>query len=164
MKCTLDGTRIRDIPSFIAELNRVIADATGERANFGWDLHSLQDSLHGGYGGSPPFDIVVEDAEDMLSAMDHAGLARYCDEILRVIDAGGRGLEDELSRSWYEAERAKAMDGQGRNLLDRLFETIKHSPAELTLLSHSGDVLASSKDPPREAWEPDEPIKIPGAS
>jgi len=146
----LDGTRICDVPSFIAELNRAVQDVAGDRADFGWELYSFHDHLHGGYGGCPPYEITVENADGMVAAMDHAGLVRYYDDMLKVIADGGAGMVRGSEKAAIEARRADAQRGQGDTLLDLLLQVISSAPAELTLVSSSGAVLASSKDRSRE--------------
>jgi len=145
----LDGTRIRDVPSFITELERAVQDVSGARTDFGWDLHSFRDHLFGGYGGSPPYEIIVKNADGMVAAMDHAGMVEFCNDMLKVVAAGGRGFVQATDRDWYETQRANARRGQGDTLLDLLFEFVSDAPAELTLVSSSGALLASSKDRPR---------------
>jgi hypothetical protein len=141
MKCVLDGNRIHDVRSFASELARNVREATGKEADFGWELHSLADHLQGGYGGTPPYEVVVDHAEGMLAEMGHGGLVRYCDEMLKVIESGGRGMVQAEDRKWYEATRARAHEGHGDTLLDLLFEAVRKAPAELTLRSGLGDVL-----------------------
>ncbi|HST43695.1 MAG TPA: barstar family protein [Luteimonas sp.] len=61
---TLDGTRIHDIPSFYAEINRVFM--TGVDWPLGHSLDALDDMLHGGYGvldGDAPVTLVWTDFE-----------------------------------------------------------------------------------------------------
>lgn len=146
MKYILDGTRISDIRTFASELARAVQTDTGEIVDFGWDLHSLADHLQGGYGGSPPYEIVIEAAEEMVNAMGHEGLRQYCDEMLGVIASGGKGMVQPEDRQWYEDLRNKASQGVGQTLLDLLFEVIRVAPAALTLRARSGDVLKTYLD------------------
>lgn len=137
----LDGSRIGDMPSFLKEIA-----AAFNVEYFGWDLHSLQDCLHGGYGAKPPYRIVVEKAEPMIQAFGLQGCERYCEDMLRVIDEGGRGLVEEDSREWYESQRRSAAKSEGETLLDLLFDVFRDAPANITLVSADGKCLGSSGD------------------
>lgn len=48
IELTIDGNRIRDIPSFYMEINSVFM--SGEEWQLGPSLDALDDMLHGGYG------------------------------------------------------------------------------------------------------------------
>lgn len=60
----IDGNRIRDIPSFYAEINRVLM--TGADWQLGESLDALNDALYGGYGaiaGGEPVTLIWENTE-----------------------------------------------------------------------------------------------------
>ena len=150
----LDGSKIHDLPSFIAALAAALAESDSKADDenedgiaepyFGWDLHSLQDCLQGGYLGTPPYEITVRDAEPMLRAFGREGYARYCESMLEVIAAGGRGLVREDSLRWYRRARDTAERGVGPTLFNVLCSVIRASPATL-------DVLDSERKPLVEA-------------
>lgn len=146
MKIVINGARVKNFATFIAEIAQELSSGDAELGYFGFDLDSFGDCLHGGYLGAPPYDIVVEHAMPMIAAMDHHGLIRYCDEMLAVIDGGGRGLVREDSRHWYENTRNEARTESGPTLLQLLMEVIQASPATLTLLDDNGSVVATSAD------------------
>ena len=146
MECELNGKNIYDIQSFLKELTRVVSAIKGQKVDFGWELHSLNDRLHGGYGAMPPFDIVVTDAEGMIESMDQKGLVTYCDWMLDIIKSGGKGMAQPEDKEWFEDTRKKALQGEGAELLDFLFDVIRCSPAELTLISGSNAVLRTTKE------------------
>ncbi len=148
MKLLLDGATITDLPSFTAQVASAISrDADAAPRYFGFDLHSLGDRLHGGFLGAPPYEVVVERNAGMILAMGHGGLAQYCRDMLAIIDAGGRGLVQEDSRSWHEQTRAAAPRAEGPTLLDLLMDVVQAAPASLTLLDDDGSVRPS-------AWAP----------
>lgn len=115
-------------------------------AYFGWDIQSLHDCLHGGYGGEPPYHVVVYDADRMESAFGHDGLVRYCRKMLSAIDAGRRGPVELSGRSYYEELRATATAGEGETLLDQLMDTFAHAPATLELRRCDGSLVGRSSD------------------
>lgn len=131
MKIVINGNEITDFSSFV---DAIAARFKGEESSyFGFDLHSFGDCLHGGYLGSPPYDIVIENSSRLVAVMDHKGLARYCEDMLRIIDTGGRGLVQEDARNWYEHMRLNAEQGVGPTLLDLILEVVDEAPASLTL-------------------------------
>lgn len=134
MHITLDGTKIRDVGSFLDELSRALGSGDPS-AYFGWELHSLNDCLQGGFLGEPPYDVQVANAEPMVLAFGHKGWSRYCAEMIRVIDEGGRGLVQNDSREWYVEEKRAADRGEGSTLLDALFEVFQCGTSTLNLTS-----------------------------
>lgn len=145
MQITLDGTKVLDFSSFTDQVASALSgDHVLEKPYFGFDLHSFGDCLHGGFLGAPPYHIVVTNAEPMIEAMGHLGLANYCQKMLEVIRAGGRGLVQEDSRGWYEETEATARQGRGPTLLELLIEVVQGAPASLTLLDRDGTVQVTS--------------------
>ena len=134
MKIIINGARVRDFRTFVAEVERELSPSGTGSEYFGFDLHSFGDCLQGGYLGTPPYEIIVEHAAAMIEAMDHRGLVLYCEEMLNVIDKGGRGLVQEDSRRWYEITRDAAVAKSGPTLLQFLIDVIDAAPAKLTLL------------------------------
>ena len=145
MDCILDGREIRDIRTFIAELESEIRRQTNAEASFGWDLHSLSDALCGGYGGTPPFCIRVEHANSACSELGHAALVAYCDEMLETIAKGGRGMVQRDSQAWFAETKAKAEQGAGPTLLDLLLDAVEASSSRIVLVSSDGRVIADSQ-------------------
>lgn len=107
---------------------------------------TLQDCLHGGFLGEPPYDITVHDADAMTRRFGHEGLVRYCDAILGVIAAGGQGIVTRDAQPWYVSRRAQASARRpGATLLDALGDdVIEHAPARLRLVASNGEVLRVS--------------------
>lgn len=67
---TIDGSRIRDIASFYAEIDRVFM--TGVDWTLGHSLDALDDMLHGGYGalhGDAPVRVVWTQSEASRAAL-----------------------------------------------------------------------------------------------
>lgn len=141
MVVTIDGAAISTFHDFVTAVARAVHGAGSLDPYFGFDLHSFQDCLFGGFGGAPPYEIEVHDAETMLQSFGRAGLAAYCDDMLTVIDGGGRGLVEEDSRHHYVASAAAARLGQGPTLLDSIREVIATAPASLVLVGADGGVL-----------------------
>ena len=128
MKCTLDGHRIHDLLSFIRELTLAVREATGEEHTyFGSNVRALHDCLHGGFGGEPPYEIEVLDAEAMVAAMSDVEAIDYRDDVLQRLDPG------------------EVQPNTRTTPLDELFDVVDNAPAELILRSSSGEVLRRSR-------------------
>ena len=111
MKILINGAQVHDFKTFTKEVAHSISQGAKDVGYFGFDLHSFGDCLQGGFLGLPPYDIVVEHADHMVTAMNHHGLVDYCDTMLELIENGGRGLVQEDSRSWYQTTREAALPG-----------------------------------------------------
>ncbi len=144
-KVVLDGTAIDSVSAFIRGLATALAERKDHTPYFGWDLHSLQDCLCGGYLGEAPYDIHVEEGGAMAAVFDHLAWANYCEEMLQVIEGGGRGLIQEHDRTWFVTARAKAERGKGPTLLEVLFDLIRSVPARIQLFASDGTVFASAE-------------------
>ena len=144
MKITIAGSKVRDFAAFCDELAAALAqnEPSSMSRYFGFDLHSFNDCLHGGFLGVPPYDIEIEEGQIMIDALDHAGLALYCRQMLRIIESGGRGLVTADSRVWYESVLCDALEGKGPTLLDLVAEVVEVSPASLTLRGKDQSILA----------------------
>ena len=69
----------------------------------------------------------------------------YCEEMLNVIDKGGRGLVREDSRHWHEITRDAAIAKSGPTLLQLLIDVIDAAPATLTLLEQGAPAISRNE-------------------
>lgn len=85
MEFRLDGSRVTDLASFYAEVNRVLM--VGEGWQLGQSLDALNDLLYGGLG-------VLVNVENPVIVFDHSDQMR-------------QALGVEATRRWYEAKLAQ---------------------------------------------------------
>ncbi len=140
MRVDLDGSEILCFDDFVAAMAAALSVDY-----FGWDLHSLHDCLQGGYGGEPPYAIVVSDAEAMHEAFGHVGEERYQKWALQVIAEGGRGMVRTDDAAWHRRALLHARGSVGDTLLETLASVVCGSPASLQLHGRDGGVLFDSK-------------------
>lgn len=139
MRLDVDGRNVSTFRDFVSELNR--ACGKGE-SGFGWgDLHSLQDRLHGGFCGEPPYDIVVHHADVAVSRLGHAAAVEYWDHMVSVARDGGRGATRPERIEQYTLLREQARESRGPTLLVMIVEVVVMSPASIQFLpgSRSGE-------------------------
>jgi RNAse (barnase) inhibitor barstar len=109
----IDGARVRDIPSFYDELNRVFMAGVDWR--LGTSLDALSDLLHGGYGaidGDEPVRIVLGDDAQLRAALGSDETRRHHAAKLgmpgydqRLIAQRLRDLEAGTGPTYYETVR-----------------------------------------------------------
>jgi hypothetical protein len=86
-------------------------------------------------------DVIIANAEPMIAAFDHHGLARYCEAMLHIIDTGGRRHIQEDRRSWFADARTQALAGTGDTLLDLMVTILREAPISITLQAQDGTIL-----------------------
>ncbi len=149
MQVDLNGSEIRCFDDFVSAMATALSVDY-----FGWDLHSLHDCLQGGYGGEPPYEIVVSEAETMLEAFGHVGLEQYETWALQVIAEGGRGMLRTDDAAWHRRALLHARGSVGDTLLETLARVVCGSPASLQLRGRNGQVLFDSTTSRRKRIRP----------
>ncbi|PZQ29012.1 MAG: ribonuclease inhibitor [Stenotrophomonas acidaminiphila] len=118
---TLDGARIRDIPSFYDEINRVFM--TGVDWTLGPSLDALDDLLYGGYGaldGAAPATLVWT---DFAASRDALGVETTRQYLLAKLAQPGR-----FNRA-HAQHALDALDaGRGQTYFDIVLEIIAAHP------------------------------------
>lgn len=118
---TLDGTRIRDIPSFYDEINRVFM--VGIDWTLGHSLDALDDLLYGGYGaldGAAPATLVWT---DFAASRDALGVETTRQYLLAKLAQPGR-----FNRA-HAQHALDALDaGRGQTYFDIVLEIIAAHP------------------------------------
>lgn len=123
---TLDGTRIHDIPSFYAEINRVFM--AGVDWQLGPSLDALDDMLHGGYGtldGQAPVTLVWTALEASRAAL---GLDTTRAQLLAKL--AQPGFDNTRLRRQLDALEA----GRGQTYFEIVLEIIAAHP-NITLVA-----------------------------
>lgn len=116
---TLSGSRIRDIPSFYDELNRVFM--SGEEWSLGPSLDALDDLLHGGYGALHGHEQARVILTDHALASDALGIATTRQYLLEKL-----ARPDTFSTAVF-AQRLARLDAEGG---PTYFETVLEIFAE----------------------------------
>ena len=123
---TLDGTRIRDIPSFYDEINRIFMVGVGW--TLGPSLDALDDMLYGGYGaldGDAPATLVWTEFEANREALGVETTRQY---LL------GKLAQPERFNSAHFQRALDALEaGTGQTYFDIVLEIIGAHP-NITLL------------------------------
>jgi RNAse (barnase) inhibitor barstar len=123
---TLDGTRIRDIPSFYDEINRIFMVGVGW--TLGPSLDALDDMLYGGYGaldGNAPATLVWTDFEANREALGIETTRQY---LLGKLAQPERFNSAHFQRAFDALEA-----GTGQTYFDIVLEIIGAHP-NITLL------------------------------
>lgn len=122
---TIDGRRIRDIPSLYAEINRVFM--VGVDWQLGPSLDALDDMLYGGYGvlnGSEPVTLIWLDLEKNRTDLGY--------EATRDYYLGKLSQPQYFDQDLF-ARKLEALEaGEGQTYMDVVLEIIAgHSNIEL---------------------------------
>ncbi|MDO5676443.1 MAG: barstar family protein [Propionibacteriaceae bacterium] len=126
MSVTIDGTRIHDISSFYAELNRVFMQ--GVEWQLGESLDALNDLLHGGYGALADADEATVVWIDMERNREALG-----------VDATRAWLEAKLGNPGFDqqgvrAQLAELEEGGGPTYFDIILDIFASHP-NITLVA-----------------------------
>ena len=140
MRVRVEGSQLDSFCGFLREL--AAAAGANEPLGMGWDLHSLRDSLFGGYAsGPPPYHVLVVDADELFEGLGYGAMVQYCEQMIEVARAGGRGLVDRASIPWFEDARDEALRARGMTLLQHIGAAFESAGGTLTLRSRDGAVL-----------------------
>lgn len=126
MTFTIDGSAVRDIPSFYDELNRVFM--RGEDWRLGQSLDALDDLLYGGYGALASADdtrVVWHDHETSRAALGRDTTIEYYREKLRHPEI--------FDQKHFRAQLEAALDGTGPTYFDIVQDVFAGHP-EIELL------------------------------
>lgn len=134
MRLEVDAREVDSFDSLLRCLSVSAGTSLQSGSSFGWDLHSLQDCLHGTSMHSPPYEIVITHAELVISRLGHGAAARYWERMISVVDGGGRGLAHPGDRGEFIRLREAAIRGCGPTMLEMVIEVTMNSPATLTLI------------------------------
>ncbi|WP_109700203.1 barstar family protein [Chitinophaga deserti] len=118
---TIDGSRITDIPSFYAEINRVFM--SGEDWQLGNSLDAFNDLLYGGFGLlqiNEPVVLFWQHMEQSRAALGYAVTKRFYEDKL-LTDSP---YDKDLARD----KLAALESGTGQTYFDILLEIIAEHP------------------------------------
>lgn len=118
---TIDGSRITDIPSFYAEINRVFM--SGEDWQLGNSLDAFNDLLYGGFGLlqiNEPVVLYWQHMEQSRAALGYAVTKRFYEDKLLP----GSPYDKDLARD----KLAALESGTGQTYFDILLEIIAEHP------------------------------------
>lgn len=101
MRAIIDGANISSMRIFAEEVGKALAAGTGGASYFGRDLNSFHDCLCGGYIGWPPYEIVIENAENMLEPW---GTKAWLVTVMTCYTSG-IGPRTNLRISWMKSSR-----------------------------------------------------------
>lgn len=124
-RLVIEGSRIRDLASFYAEMTRVFLPEAGWP--MGDSLDALNDALYGGFGAFEPGAEVTVIWHDMAAARSALGRKATRD-----------WLTAKLGRAGYDQARAQAElaaldDGRGPTLFDLVMTVFAEHP-QVTLV------------------------------
>lgn len=118
---TIDGSRITDIPSFYAEINRVFM--SGEDWQLGNSLDAFNDLLYGGFGLlqiNEPVVLYWQHMEQSRAALGYAVTKRFYEDKL---------LPDSPYDKDLARDKLTALEsGTGQTYFDILLEIIAEHP------------------------------------
>lgn len=117
----IQGSRIRDIPSFYEELNRVFME--GEDWQLGQTLDGLNDLLYGGFGliqSNEQVDLVWKDIQLSRAALGYETTKTYYEQKLAP--------DSPFNKSTFRSKLADLEAGKGLTYFDIVLEIIEDHP------------------------------------
>ncbi|MCK7554129.1 hypothetical protein MKQ70_03525 [Chitinophaga sedimenti] len=113
----IEGSRIHDIPSFYAEINRLFMQ--NESWQLGQSLDAFNDLLYGGFGaidGREPFILLWKDMPQSKAALGYEVTKRYYEEKLLP--------DSPFNKEHFREKLAALEEGSGQTYFDIVMEII----------------------------------------
>lgn len=133
-KAIVDAQGVSDLDTFILRLAEALSGVPDKPPYFGWDLHSLHDCFFGGFIGTPPYDIDVVNAENMVIAFDQDALRREIEDSARI---------REMRAPRRGSDAPKYPPPETETLMDALFELALGAPVRLCVYASNGELIRS---------------------
>lgn len=118
---TINGSLVRDIPSFYEEMNRVFM--AGENWRMGNNLDAFNDVLHGGFGaiaGKEPVRLLWKSMEQSRQALGYEATRKYYEEKLQP--------GSPFNKAYFSKQLAALDNGTGKTYFDILLGIIADHP------------------------------------